>query len=188
MPWTSRLLLAAVAVLAVVTLPVLTTTFAQTAFAQTWQEFRRDDLGFKVEMPGTPQVEEEEEEETVDNNKKTIKTTTVQVHHEEASLSVSCEQFEKGLRQPPTDADFDDLLKSIEEKLGVKVTRQNRLTMNGKPVRESFAETDGFYIAARVVFLDDRTFQVIATSNTPLAANPVVERFLHSFELLPEKK
>src|SRR5262245_57366091 len=128
MLWTSRLRLAAVAVLAVVTLLVLTTTFAQT-----WQEFRRDDLGFKVEMPGTPQVEEQEEEETVDNNKKTIKTTTVQVHHEEASLGVSCEQFEKGLRQPPTDADFDNLLKSIEEKLGVKVTRQNRLTMNGKP-------------------------------------------------------
>jgi hypothetical protein len=139
-------------------------------------------------MPGTPQVEQEEEEETVGNDKKTIKSTSVRLDHEEASLGVSCEQFEKGLRQPPTDAEFDDLRKSIEKGMGVKVTSQNRLTMNGKPVLELVAETDGFYAATRIVFLDDRIIQVIATSNIPIAANPVVERFLQSFELLPEKR
>jgi hypothetical protein len=179
----SRLVLAAVAVLAVVTLPASTT-----AFAQTWQEYRSDELGFKVEMPGTPQVEEEEDEETVDNNTQKIKWTTVQLDHEEASLGVSSAQFEKGFRQRPIDAYVDDLLKRTEKALGVKVTRQNRLTMNDKPVREFFVETDGFCLVARLVFLDDRIIQVIATSIMPLAANPIVERFLQSFALLPEKR
>src|SRR5215472_10126161 len=139
MLWKSRLLLAALAVLVVVTFSLVATTFAQT-----WQEYRRDEIGFKIEMPGTPRVEEKEAADS-----KTIKWTNLQLDHKEASLSVSCRQFDKGFSHPPVDAYFDDVRKATEA-LGVKVTRQNQLAMNGKPVRELFAETDGFYLVARL--------------------------------------
>src|SRR5262245_66654635 len=95
----SRLVLAAVAVLALLTLPASTTTLAQA-----WQEYRSDELGFKVEMPGTPKVEEENEEETVGDKKQNVKSTNVQLDYEDATLGVGCAVFGKGFRQRPSDA------------------------------------------------------------------------------------
>jgi len=192
---TSRLVLAAAAVLAALTLSPSSTTLAQTAQDSSkdasqvsWQEFRSDELGFRVEMPGKPKVEEENDEETVGDKKQNVKSTNVQLDHGDTSLGVSCAQFGKGFRQRPIDAYVDDIIKRIEKGLGVKVTRQNRLTINDQPVREFFAEANGFYVAARVAILDDRIIQAVALGDTPLAGNPVAERFLQSFELLPEKK
>jgi hypothetical protein len=177
-PMYRSIAMTAIAALALVTMPALTKTFAQS-----WQEYRRDDCGVKIEMPGSPQITEQEIADA--GNKETVRWTRAELDRKEASLSISCRQFGRDIRHRPIDMYVDNIRKLTEAALGVKVTGQNQLVVNNKPVRELLIETDGFYLITRMVFLEDRIIEMTVTSIRPLADNPVANRFLRSFELLP---
>lgn len=164
---------------------MLLIAFAPTpAAAQDWQEYRRDDFGFRIEMPGKPTIETEESSEA----DMPVKSTSAELDVDDVLYSVVHDQYGKGaLASRPIDPWLDESRDLIQKILGVKVTREERLTMNGFPAREIVFETDGFHAVIRIVVLGDRTVKVGAIGHEPLKGKPAVERFLRSFTLLQSK-
>jgi len=158
---------------------------AQTS-QESWQDFRREDLGFKIEMPGTPKVENDES--AVDG--KTIKSVSAQVDFDERTLGVSYEQLSEPVVMtadtPQFREDCDGRRKHLEKALVVKGTSHTQTAPNSQvPMCEIRLQTQGFHAIARAFVLRDRTIQVIVTSLRPIEGDAVVQRFLDSFELLP---
>jgi hypothetical protein len=154
------------------------------AVGQDWQEYRRDDLGLRIEMPGKPTIDVEEDK----SGRGPVKTTTAEVAYADMHFSASHSEYPAGWFKPETMNVWFELVRtSLQEGLGVPVTQENRLTLNGFPAREFVIESDGFNAMFRIVVAGDRTTEVLVTSVKSLNVNPVVERFMRSFALLPIK-
>src|SRR4051812_16593917 len=61
-------------------------------WAQAWQEYRPAGLGFKIDMPGVPNVSTEMD--TFEN--KTVKAITAELDHAPVTFGVSCFEYAKG--------------------------------------------------------------------------------------------
>jgi hypothetical protein len=164
---------AAIAIFTVASQPVA----APPALAQSWQEYQNEDLRFKIEIPGKPEVRHENG------------AVEVEVDYENIKFGISDFQRPKPLLNKPLASRLrkycEDVRVATEKALGVKVTRVNQFRVDTNPTCELIVETDGFHLISRTFVLQDRTIQISATSLHSIEDNAVVQRFMRSFKLQP---
>jgi hypothetical protein len=138
-----------------------------------WQEFRRDDLGFRIEMPGRPSVVEDKGLP----GENLLRSIDAEVEYENLSLKVSYAAFKS--------LSAEQMLKAARQglsALGGKIN-ENALTMNGFPAHEIIVEPgigDGAYY--RFVFIGNTmiSFQAVGGG----LDDPTARRFVDSFRLM----
>jgi hypothetical protein len=154
---------------------VLLAPAAAPARAQAWQTYRRADLGFEVEMPGKPTVEERVDEFTKE------RIFSAEVQHDGVLFGASYQEFKLGI----------SLKQEIEAQhqaadyLNGKVVRETALEMNNIPGREFVIDTDGAVLMLRFYFVKDRRIGISVSGDRSVHERPAVRRFVDSFKLLP---
>ena len=168
-------------VLALFIAPALLALLPALASAQAWQEYRRDDLGFKIEMPGKPEIESTEDKSA----DRTVQSTKADVTYGDAMFSVSVDQtYVKGASIRPDDEYLNRSRRGMEKALGLKATSEKQFTTNGFPGHEFMFDVKGYYHLIRMIVLENRVITVSVNGNRSLETDPVVRRFLDSFAVL----
>jgi len=150
----------------------------KTARAQggVWHEFRRDDLGFRIEMPGEPKIEVEDD----DYKDIWIRTTDAEVKLANMLLGAHCTEW-KDVQSP--EQQFGHFREGMRA-AGVSVTREVPMTMNGFPAREFIREAEDLNYIHRLVVMEKLTIGVSAHGERGMHSDPIVRRFFDSFRLL----
>ena len=142
------------------------------AQADVWQIYRREDLGYEIEMPGTPKIREDGDTDwrsidaQVDFEDKLFGITW-----QEASYSISVQEVSTAQR-------------IVAKSLGGKVTRATPITMNGFPGLEIGIESDVLSHIMRVIIIGNRTVAATVVGDRGVHETASVLRFLKSFRLL----
>jgi len=147
-----------------------------------WQELRREDLGFRIELPGSPRFEIEQ---PLDSD---FKDTILEVRFDIVSFHVIVREARRGA--PLSNRESERLLDDVGEAFHkvMEGTSIRRFNIDGCPAREDRVEhQDDFRAVNRAVACNGRHIQFGAAYVASIAG-PAVERFLASFALLPEKK
>ena len=154
--------------------PVVRDAQAQTV---QWQELRRDDLGFRIDMPGNPTIEETKGLP----RENLIQSIDAKVEYDQVSLEVGYTAYKN--------VSIDEFVKSFRAGLSVlgSLIDENSLTINGFPAREFTIApgiVDGAYY--RFVFVENAVVSIQAIGGSP--SNPTIRRFVDSFRLLVSAK
>ena len=173
MDWSRRRVMSALAG-AATTLTLLTvhSTAAQAEAAAAWREYRNADLGFRVELPGEPKVEEQ----PGDASDPWIRTVEAQVELNDMLLGVHCTENRAAMSA-------EEQYKQQREGMvagGMPVTREEARTVSGNPAREFIRESGDLNYIYRVVNVGKRTVAVSAFGEKNIHGNPTVRRFLDS--------
>ena len=174
--WSRRRFMSALAALAAASTSVDLASTAAWAQAPAWKEYRNNDYGFRVEMPGEPKVEEQ----SGDPSDPFIRTVEAQVELNDMILGVHCTE-----NRGATSA--DDQYKQQREAMvagGMPVTREEARTVSGNPAREFIRESGDLNYIYRVVNVGKRTIAVSVFGEKNIHGNPNVRRFLDSLTLL----
>ena len=153
----------------------------------TWKEFRSNEGGFSVLMPGTPTP-----------NKVTVNTTS---GVEEANMfSLSDESLDEYIiaysKYPKTDSKEVSTGKLFDKaRDGILLVQQGKLlneaaiTLDGFSGRSIAVERpDGVITTARFYVVGDRFYQLSVNAKTNEREPEAPKRFLDSFKLLPIKQ
>jgi hypothetical protein len=148
------------------------------AWAQTpaWREYRNDEMGFRVEMPGTPKVEEQ----NGDPSDPFIKSVDAQVELNDMLLGVHCAENRAA-------SSAEEQYKLQREGMvagGMPVTREEARTVSGNPARDFIRESGELNYIYRVVNVGKRTIGISVFGERNIHGNPNVRRFLDSLTLL----
>ena len=140
-----------------------------------WQIYRREDLGFEIEMPGRPEIQKER----IDGQ------TSV-----EASVEVDQMLFGIGYREYEEAVSVQEMAAAqrlAARSLGTTITRETMITMNGFPGIEVIIESNLLSMAMRIVLIPERkrSISAMVSGHGRLSENASVRRFLDSFKLLP---
>jgi hypothetical protein len=149
---------------------------AQAEAAAAWREYRNDEMGFRVEMPGTPKVEEQ----NGDPSDPFIKSIDAQVELNDMLLGVHCTENRAA-------SSADDQYKLQREGMaagGMAVTREEARTVSGNPARDFIRESGDLNYIYRVVNVGKRTIGISVFGERNIHGNPNVRRFLDSLTLL----
>jgi hypothetical protein len=139
-----------------------------------WQLYRREDLGFEVEMPDAPKIEVQEGQ---DKDAPVAKSVDAQVDFQGINFGILYEEW----RGRPSVDDEIAAQRFGARSLGTKVISETRFTMNGVPGVE--IATDGFGgTTFRIVIEQNRRF-FLGAAGAP-SDNASVRRFFDSFRLL----
>ena len=177
MDWSRRRVMSALAGAAttLTSLAVHSTT-AQAEAAAAWREYRNAEMGFRVEMPGTPKVEEQDG----DPSDPFTKSIDAQVELNDMLLGVHCTENRAA-------ASAEDQYKLQREGMaagGMAVTREEARTVSGNPARDFIRESDDLNYIYRVVNVGKRTIGVSVFGERNIHGNANVRRFLDSLTLL----
>ena len=153
------------------------------AQAQSWREFRRADLGFRVEMPDDPEVNVDEDQ----GDAGPIKSTEAELEHGDLFFAARHSEHPKGSLSSKSAKDLlDGVRDEIVENLGFALVSDNRMSQDGFPAGEFVFDGDDFQAILRLVVVGDRMISVRAEgSGRSIKSNPMVQRFLASFTILP---
>ena len=143
-----------------------------------WEMYRRDDLGFEVDMPGKPEMRTEE---SADRNDPWIKTINAGVDYEATLFSANYQEFQR----PLTLAAESAAQRQVAQFLRARVVRETTFTMNGIDALEIVKDGDSTQNILRIVMVANRRIMVSATGGRSIHASATVQRFLGSFKLLP---
>jgi hypothetical protein len=149
---------------------------AQAEAAPAWREYRNNEMGFRVEMPGTPKVEEQ----NGDPSDPFTKSIDAQVDLNDMLLGVHCAENRAA-------ASAEDQYKLQREGMvagGMPVTREEARTVSGTPARDFIRESDDINYIYRVVNVGKRTIGVSVFGERNIHGNANVRRFLDSLALL----
>jgi len=140
--------------------------------AQTWDEYRPAGIGFRIEMPGKPQLE---------TQKTKAGNTAYQAivgFRDMAFLAIYGTKDEKS--PADTNALLDAVVKGMTE--GKKIVRSKAEMLGDYPARRILIEDgDKDKIEARIVFADNRLIQALFVGP---AGNQLGRRFLDSFAIV----
>jgi len=144
----------------------------------TWREYRRDDHGFRVELPGEPKVYSDPDPAPF------IKQTLVELPFDEITFSVTIKEHDRTLTPAQENALLDRLGAIVQRTSGA--TSVTRFTMNGYPGRQDVDEKkDDFRGVYRHVAMGKRVIQLTVAWHPGVETNAAAQRFLGSFTLLP---
>jgi hypothetical protein len=166
---------------AAVTLSPAVVTRAQ-AQGDMWQMYRREDLGFEIEMPGKPKIEVEENQGKDDPR---LRAIDAQVNFEDTLFGAHYEEY----KEPTTSIEQEVAAqRAAAEMMGSKIVSETTFTMNGFPgveivFDEMILGTD--FTITRIVVAQNRRFFVSAIGPRSGKDSPSVRRFFDSFKLLP---
>jgi len=141
-----------------------------------WREYRRDDLGFRVEMPGEPDVDETEDEA----KDIVLRSLDAQVDYEKIIFGVHHTEYKNAVS---ADEEFALLRKGMATG-GFAVTREAALTIDGVSGREFVSDSDTINIVHRLMVMDRFTIGVAVAGEREIHDSPLTRRFFDSFKLL----
>jgi hypothetical protein len=173
--WSRRRLVSALAALAAASTVDLVSTAAW-AQAPAWKEYRNNDFGFRVEMPGAPKLDEQ----NGDPSDPFIRSLEAQVELNDMILGVHCTENRAAMSA-------EEQYKQQREGMvagGMPVTREEARTVSGNPAREFIRESGDLNYIYRVVNVGKRTIAVSVFGEKNIHGNPTVRRFLDSLTLL----
>ena len=176
MNWSRRRVLSALAGAAATLTSLSALSRAAQAEAAAWREYRNAEMGFRVEMPGTPKVEEQDG----DPSDPFTKSIDAQVELNDMLLGVHCTENRAA-------ASAEDQYKLQREGMvagGMPVTREEARTVSGNPARDFIRESGDLNYIYRVVNVGKRTIGVSVFGERNIHGNPNVRRFLDSLTLL----
>jgi len=177
--WSRRRLMSVLAA-AVSTSAVLVAT-TSSARADDWQEYLRDDLGFRVEMPGEPEVDVKEDgvDETI------VRLIDAQVYDDEDDNLFGVHYTE--YRDLMTAEQEYRLFREGMRLGGLGVTRESALMINNIVAREFTRESGGINFVHRLLVVDRRTIGISVYGDRDIHDSREVQRFLRSFMLVGER-
>ena len=143
-----------------------------------WAEYRREDLGFRIEMPGKPQI--------AVGNDPALKETIVELSYDVVTFSVTVLEFQKALT--PQEAEQELEARAAMARTAMDAARSRSFTMDGIPVRESVAEMDGYKAVYRNAVVGNRAILLNVAWHPTVDTNAAAERSLQSFALLPDPR
>ena len=177
--WSRRRLMSVLAAAASTSAVLVATTAL--ARADDWQEYLRDDLGFRVEMPGEPEVDVKEDgvDETI------VRLIDAQVYDDEDNnlFGVHCTEY----RDPVSAEQEYRLFREGMRLGGLGVTRESALMINNIVAREFTRESGGINFVHRLLVVDRRTIGISVYGDRDIHDSREVQRFLRSFMLLGER-
>jgi len=146
------------------------------AQASIWQEYRRDDVGFRIEMPGAPRIRVQkgrpEENWTT--------STGAQVRYEHEIFDVSWTEFKQAVSVEDEYARFRDMM----ARAGYRIEEDIALTLNDVPAREFIIETGQINFVRRILAVRNFAIGIHAMGARNVQYSPTARRFLDSFRLL----
>jgi len=163
---------------AMLTSLALRPTAAQAEAAAAWREYRDDEMGFRVEMPGEFKVRQYVGE----TNDPWIKETSAKINIGRMSLGAMGIEYR-------TTLSVEEIYKLGENCTGILgnlcATREERRVVSGVPAREYIREADDdLNIISRIVVVGNRAIVVGALGECSIHSNPTVLRFVETLTLL----
>jgi len=177
MDWSRRRVMSALAGAATtLTSLAVHSTAAQAEAAAAWREYRNAEMGFRVELPGEPKVEEQ----PGDASDPWIRTVEAQVELNDVLVSAHCTEYRAAIKA-------DEQQKMQREGMvagAMPATREEARTVSGNPARDFIRESDDVNYIYRMVVAGNRMIAVSAFGDRSIHKNPTVRRFLDSLALL----
>jgi hypothetical protein len=151
---------------------------AARAQAAAWREYRDEEMGFRVEMPGEFTVRQYVGE----TNDPWIKETSARINIGRMSLGATGIEYRGTLS-------VEDIYKLAEKCIGILgnlcATREERRAVSGMPAREYIREADDdLNIISRIVVVGNRAIVAGALGERSIHGNPTVLRLVDSLTLL----
>jgi len=142
-----------------------------------WQEYRRDDVGFRIEMPGAPKIRARKGRPQ-DN---WTTSTGAQVRYQDEIFDVSCTEFNDIVSVEDEYTRFRNMMTGA----GYQIEEDIPLTLNEVPAREFIIETGNINFVRRIMAVRNFAIGIHALGARNIRYSPTVSRFLDSFRLLP---
>jgi hypothetical protein len=148
------------------------------AQAAAWREYRDDEMGFRVEMPGEFRVRQYVGE----TNDPWIKETSAKINIGRMSMQATGIEYRGTLS-------VEEIYKLAENCTGILgkicATREERRTVSGMPAREYIREADDtLNFISRMVVVGNRVIGAGAYGERSIHGDPTVRRVLDSLTLL----
>ena len=144
---------------------------------RSWKPYRREDLGFEVELPDDPEIVEEQDEHA--------KSVHVELLFVGMIFGIDHVAFKR-------DAMIEDIIKqqrTAAHTLKGKIMRETPFTMDGFPAIEIVSEMEDFFVSImRAVVIGNRVVAVTVLGSQEIVGDPSALRFLNSFKLLPNRR
>jgi hypothetical protein len=141
-----------------------------------WQEYRRDDAGFRIEMPGAPRIRVQRGRP--DNN--WITSTGAQVPYQNEIFDVTSTEFKEIVAVEDEYTRFRDMMAGA----GYQIEEDIPLTLDDVPAREFIIETGVINFVRRILVVRNFAIGIHAMGARNVQYSPTVRRFLDSFQLL----
>jgi hypothetical protein len=141
-----------------------------------WQEYRRDDVGFRIEMPGEPRIRVEKG----DPGDNWTTSTDAQVRYQNEIFDVSWTEFKSIASVEDEYTRFRNMMTGA----GYQFDQDIPLTLNGVPAREFIIETGDINFIRRIMAVRNFALAIHALGARNIHNSPTVRRFLDSFKLL----
>jgi len=146
------------------------------AQASIWQEFRRDDVGFRIEMPGAPRIRVQRSRP--DSNWTTTTGALVRYQHE--IFDVTWTEFKDTVAVEDEYARFRDMMAGA----GYHIEEDIPLTLDDVPAREFVIETGSINFVRRILAMRNFAIGIHVMGARNVQYSPTARRFLDSFRLL----
>jgi hypothetical protein len=153
---------------------VLLASSALYAQGDIWRDYRRDDLGFRIDMPGEPRLNNEEDKDIG------LRTMDAEVEYENMTFGVQWNEWKQPL---PAEEGFNTWREGMRLG-GMPVTSERPFLMNGFPAREFTREADDINYIRREVSAGNLTINATVVGERAMHRSPAVSRYLDSFMLL----
>ena len=141
-----------------------------------WQEYRRDDVGFRIEMPGAPKIRVQ-----IGNPEDNWTTSTdAQVRYQHEIFDVSWTEFKAIVSVEDEYTRFREMM----TRAGYQIEEDIPLTLNDVPAREFIIETGNINFVRRIMAARNFAIGIHAMGARNIHNSPTVRRFLDSFKLL----
>jgi hypothetical protein len=155
--------------------PVVLVPRSARAQGLAWQIYRREDLGFEIEMPGRPEIRKE----SIDGQASVEVTVDVDRMH----FGIGYKEYEEAISVQEMAA----AQRLVARAHGSTIARETVITMNGFPGLDVIMESNLLSMAMRVVLIPERkrSISAMVSGDGRLSEDVSVRRFIDSFKLLP---
>ena len=141
-----------------------------------WQEYRREDVGFRIEMPGAPRIRVQRARP--DSNWTT--TTGALVHYQHEIFDVVWTEFKDTVVVEDEYARFRDMMIGA----GYQIEEDIPLSLSDVPAREFVIETGSINFVRRILAVRNVAIGIHVMGARNVQYSPTARRFLDSFRLL----
>ena len=141
-----------------------------------WQEYRRDDAGFRIELPGAPRIRVQRGRP--EHN--WITSSGAQVRYQNEIFDVTWAEFKDTVAVEDEYTRFRDMMAGA----GYQIEEDIPLTLDDVPAREFVIETGAINFVRRILAVRNFAIALHAIGARNIQYSPTVRRFLDSFRLL----
>jgi hypothetical protein len=149
---------------------------AARAQSDVWQEYRREDLGFRIEMPGAPRIRVQKG----NPEDKWTTSTDAQARYQNEIFDLSWTEFKDIVSVEDEYTRFRGMMIGA----GYQIEEDIPLTLNDVPAREFIIETGDINFVRRIMAVRNLAIGIHALGARNIQNSPTARRFLDSFKLL----